>query len=47
MTTKVFASAQQAMADISNGASIMAGGFGLCGNPENCIEELSRLTLMD
>ena len=45
MTIKVFASAQQAMADISSGASIMAGGFGLCGNPENCIEELSRLDI--
>ena len=32
MTIKVFASAQKAMADISSGASIMAGGFGLCGN---------------
>ncbi|MDP2311186.1 MAG: CoA transferase subunit A [Pseudomonadota bacterium] len=34
---KVFASAAQAVADIPNGASVMAGGFGLCGIPENLI----------
>lgn len=34
---KVFASAAAAVADIPNGATVMAGGFGLCGIPENLI----------
>ncbi len=37
---KVFASAGQAVADIPEGASIMIGGFGLCGIPENLIAAL-------
>jgi 3-oxoacid CoA-transferase subunit A len=38
---KVFASAAEAVKDISDGAVIMSGGFGLCGNPENLIAALS------
>ncbi len=34
---KVFASAMEAIADIGDGATILVGGFGLCGNPENLI----------
>ena len=34
---KVFASALDAVADLGDGAVIMSGGFGLCGNPENLI----------
>ncbi|MDP2312105.1 MAG: CoA transferase subunit A [Pseudomonadota bacterium] len=34
---KVFPSAAEAVADIPNGATLMAGGFGLCGIPENLI----------
>jgi 3-oxoacid CoA-transferase subunit A len=34
---KVFSSAAQAVADIPNGATVLAGGFGLCGIPENLI----------
>ena len=34
---KVFASANEAVRDIPSGATILAGGFGLCGIPENCI----------
>ena len=34
---KVVASAAEAVADIPSGATIMAGGFGLCGIPENLI----------
>ncbi len=37
---KVFASAADAVADIPDGASIMIGGFGLCGIPENLIAAL-------
>ncbi len=34
---KVFASAAEAVKDIPDGAVVMSGGFGLCGNPENLI----------
>jgi 3-oxoacid CoA-transferase subunit A len=39
---KVYASAREALADVTDGAVIMSGGFGLCGNPENSIRELAR-----
>src|SRR5215471_10803526 len=35
---KVFPNADGAVADLPDGASIMVGGFGLCGIPENLIE---------
>ena len=37
---KIIASAQQAVADVPDGATIMVGGFGLCGIPENLIRAL-------
>jgi 3-oxoacid CoA-transferase subunit A len=37
---KVFPSAEAAIFDIEDGASILCGGFGLCGNPENLIRVL-------
>lgn len=37
---KVFESAAAAIADIPDGAVLMAGGFGLCGIPENLIMAL-------
>lgn len=39
---KVFPDAQAALHDVVDGAVILAGGFGLSGNPENCIRELAR-----
>lgn len=39
---KVYASADAAIADIPDGATIMAGGFGLCGIPENLIDALQK-----
>lgn len=39
---KVFANADQAIADISDNATVMLGGFGLCGIPETCIAALVR-----
>ncbi len=39
---KVFDSATAALHDVHDGAVIMSGGFGLCGNPEHCITELAR-----
>ncbi len=40
---KVVASADAAVADIPEGATLMVGGFGLCGIPENLIAALVRL----
>jgi 3-oxoacid CoA-transferase subunit A len=39
---KVVASAREAIADVKDGASILAGGFGLCGVPENLIAALAE-----
>jgi len=42
MITKIVINADEAVADIPNGAVLMLGGFGLCGIPENCIAALLR-----
>ena len=39
---KVVANADEAIRDIPDGASLMVGGFGLCGIPENLIRALAR-----
>ena len=39
---KVLASAAAAVADIPDGATLMVGGFGLCGNPENLLQALHQ-----
>lgn len=39
---KVFESAEAALFDIQDGATLMSGGFGLCGNPENLIRALHK-----
>jgi len=39
---KVVANAEAAIFDVADGASIMVGGFGLCGIPENLIQALLR-----
>lgn len=44
---KVFQSADEALADIKDGATIMLGGFGLCGIPENSINALVKLKVKD
>lgn len=40
MINKVVSGAKEAINDISDGVTIMLGGFGLCGIPENCINAL-------
>lgn len=37
---KVYANAREAIAGITNGMTVMLGGFGLCGIPENSIDAL-------
>ena len=44
---KVVANADDAVRDIPDGAVIMSGGFGLCGNPENLISALHRRGVHD
>jgi 3-oxoacid CoA-transferase subunit A len=39
---KIVANADDAIRDIQDGATIMVGGFGLCGIPENLIAALAR-----
>ena len=39
---KVVANADEAIQDVFDGATIMVGGFGLCGIPENLIRALVR-----
>ena len=42
MTSKVYASAADAVADITDGATLAVGGFGLCGIPDALIEALAE-----
>jgi 3-oxoacid CoA-transferase subunit A len=42
MINKVVNNADEAIHDISDGMTLMLGGFGLCGIPENCISALVR-----
>ncbi|GAC1585146.1 MAG: CoA transferase subunit A [Ginsengibacter sp.] len=42
MQSKIYSSADEAIADIKDGSTLMLGGFGLCGIPENCIAALVR-----
>ncbi|MDZ4678297.1 MAG: CoA transferase subunit A [Oligoflexia bacterium] len=42
MKSKVFKSADEAIHDLRDGVTIMCGGFGLCGIPENLIAALKR-----
>lgn len=39
---KVWSNADEAVRDISDGATLMFGGFGLCGIPENLIDAIVR-----
>jgi len=40
--SKIFQNAEDAIADIHDGAVLMLGGFGLCGIPENCITAIVK-----
>jgi 3-oxoacid CoA-transferase subunit A len=47
MTSKVYDSAAQAVADIGTGASLAVGGFGLCGIPDKLIEAVAESSATD
>ncbi len=42
MINKVVGSADEALSDVSDGMTLVVGGFGLCGIPENLIAALVR-----
>jgi 3-oxoacid CoA-transferase subunit A len=42
MIKRVVKNAEEALSDVKDGMTLMVGGFGLCGIPENCIAELVR-----
>jgi 3-oxoacid CoA-transferase subunit A len=44
---KIYPDARLATADIHHGATLMLGGFGLCGIPENCISALVESGVRD
>src|SRR6187402_2262397 len=44
---KVVASASAAIHDINDGMTLLVGGFGLCGLPENCIAALVKKGVKD
>lgn len=42
LSAKFFESADDAVSDIGDSSSVMVGGFGVCGIPENLIAALTR-----
>ena len=44
---KRFNNAAEAIHDIKDGATILLGGFGLCGIPENCIAALKQKNIKE
>lgn len=47
MIEKIVLNAKDACKDIKSGSTIMLGGFGLCGIPENCIKAIVNLKIKD
>jgi 3-oxoacid CoA-transferase subunit A len=47
MINRVVKNAEEALRDVKDGMTLMVGGFGLCGIPENCITELVRKGIKD
>jgi len=47
MTSKIYPGPEEALNGITSGSSIMSGGFGLCGIPENSITQLSKMDITD
>ena len=47
MISKVVENVEEATKDISDGMTLLIGGFGLCGIPENCIAALVQKKVKD
>ncbi len=45
MINKKVNSVQEALKDLKSNTTIMLGGFGLCGIPENCIAEMVKMEI--
>lgn len=45
MINRVVKDVEEALNDIQDGMTLMFGGFGLCGIPENCIAELVKKSI--
>lgn len=43
MASKVYKNAKEALAGLTDGMTLVVGGFGLCGIPENCISALKEI----
>jgi 3-oxoacid CoA-transferase subunit A len=43
MSKKVYPNAMKALHDLKSGMTLVVGGFGLCGIPENCIAALKEM----
>jgi 3-oxoacid CoA-transferase subunit A len=44
---KIFSNASEALSGMADGMTLMVGGFGLCGIPENCIQALIQSKVKD
>jgi 3-oxoacid CoA-transferase subunit A len=44
---KTYPSAEAAIADMTDGITLLSGGFGLCGNPENLIAAIANKGIKD
>ena len=42
MINKVVTNAEEAIAGMTDGMTLMLGGFGLCGIPENSIHQIAK-----
>lgn len=47
MINKAVTNAKEAIEGITDGMTLMLGGFGLCGIPENCIHEIAARGISD
>ncbi|MBA3663682.1 MAG: CoA transferase subunit A [Bacteroidetes bacterium] len=47
MINRVVKNVEEATKDIKDGMTLMVGGFGLCGIPENCIAQLVKMGVKD
>ncbi|XP_073836839.1 succinyl-CoA:3-ketoacid CoA transferase [Musca autumnalis] len=44
-SNKIYSTAEEAVADVKDGSTILFGGFGLCGNPEKLIDALTKMNV--
>jgi 3-oxoacid CoA-transferase subunit A len=45
MNNKIFSSPEKALHDFTSGSTLMSGGFGLCGIPENSIDAIAQMNV--